>query len=78
MKVINKYEAEDGTIFDNKEQCLEYERAYKMNNGTKIFTDIISLVTNNPNIIEFLDRIKDYCKLQESCDTCLYIIQTVQ
>jgi heterodisulfide reductase subunit C len=70
MKVVNRYEAIDGTIFDNEEQCLEYEKAYKMNVGIAKFTDIVSLVRDNPSIIEFLNMMRDYCKMQEDCDNC--------
>lgn len=55
MKVINKYEAEDGTIFDNEEQCLEYEQAYKMNERIMKFHNIIGIVKDNSIIIEFLN-----------------------
>ena len=42
-----------------------------MNERIMKFHNIIALVRDNPIIIEFLNNMKDYCKMHGNCDTCL-------
>lgn len=58
MEVITKYVANDGTEFENEDECLDYERVEGMRaiQGVKFFFENGKEITDYSDLEDLLDR----------------------
>lgn len=58
MKEITKYIADDGTEFEDEDECLDYERTEKMKTikGVKFFFENGKEISDYENFEDLLDR----------------------
>ena len=58
MKEITKYIADDGTEFEDEDECLDYERTENMRSiqGVKFFFENGKEITDYSNLEDLLDR----------------------